>query len=228
MASPFRTRSFAGFTNQSIGGGLFAGGNPVYGGGLIDNTYSYIDNLTWQHGLHSISMGVEALRYQNNYPTGNNDGYLGSLNLYRRISPAILPWQMPEAMDGADFVLDRVSQAGATLASVNVGQRQWRIAGYAQDDYQIRPNLTLNVGLRYEYDEPWIEENNKTGNIDLSTGQVIYAGQVPTGAPAGSGVCNNRGLLPAKLPAVDAAAWICLSADRSRGRSRRLWSHQLL
>ena len=57
------------------------------------------------------------------------------------------------------------------------------------------PNLTFNIGVRYEYDEPWIEENNKTGNIDIATGQVIYAGSVPVGAPAGSGVCSNRGLL---------------------------------
>ena len=188
----FPNQSFAGYTYQSIGGGLFAGGNPVYGGGLIDNTYSYIDDVTWQHGLHSIRMGVEALRYQNNYPTANNNGYLGSLT-YSGAFTSNPSMANAGGYGGADFLLDRVSQAGATLASVNVGQRQWRIAGYAQDDYQIRPNLTLNVGLRFEYDEPWIEENNKTGNIDLSTGQVIYAGQVPTGAPVGSGVCNNRG-----------------------------------
>ena len=69
------------------------------------------------------------------------------------------------------------------------------------------PNLTLNFGVRYEYDEPWIEENNKTGNIDLSTGQVIYAGHVPTGAPAGSGLCSNRGLLRQQFPADHAAGW---------------------
>jgi hypothetical protein len=137
-------------------------------------------------------MGIEALRYQNNYPTANNYGYLGSLNYNGAFS------SNPSAANaggygGADFLLDRVTSAAATLASVNVGQRQWRAAGYVQDDYRIRPNLTLNIGLRFEYDEPWIEENNKTGNIDLSTGQVIYAGQVPTGAPVGSGVCNNRG-----------------------------------
>jgi hypothetical protein len=28
-------------------------GNPAYNGGsIVDNTYSYIDNLTWQHGKH--------------------------------------------------------------------------------------------------------------------------------------------------------------------------------
>jgi hypothetical protein len=188
----FPNQAFAGYTYQGISGGIFGGGVPVFGGGLIDNTYSYIDDVTWQRGLHSIRMGIEALRYQNNYPTANNYGYLGSLNYHGAFS------SNPSAANaggygGADFLLDRVSSAAATLHSVNVGQRQWRIAGYVQDDYRIRPNLTLNIGLRFEYDEPWIEENNKTGNIDLSTGQVIYAGQVPTGAPVGSGVCNNRG-----------------------------------
>jgi len=55
------------------------------------------------------------------------------------------------------------------------------------------PKLTLNLGFRYELDEPWIEENNKTGNIDEATGQVLYANHVPTGAPVGSGICSNRG-----------------------------------
>ncbi|MEO6966291.1 MAG: carboxypeptidase regulatory-like domain-containing protein, partial [Acidobacteriaceae bacterium] len=72
----FPNQAYNGYTYQGISGGLFGGGNPVYGGGLIDNTYTYIDDLTWQRGLHSISIGVDAKRYQNNYPTANNDGYL--------------------------------------------------------------------------------------------------------------------------------------------------------
>jgi Carboxypeptidase regulatory-like domain/TonB-dependent Receptor Plug Domain len=189
---PFPNQSFAGFTYQGIAGPVSGFGNPAQGGGLIDNTYSYIDDVTWQRGLHTITMGIQAMRYQNNYPTANNSGYLGSLGYTGDFTsnPSI-----PSAVGygAADFVLDRVTSAAATLSSVNVGQRQWRTAGYVEDDWKILPKLTLNLGVRYEYDEPWVEENDKTGNVDLATGQVQYAGHVPTGAPVGSGICSNLG-----------------------------------
>lgn len=189
---PFPNQSFPGYTYQNISGGITAGGNPVYGGGFIDNTYSYMDDLTWQRGKHTLTIGVQALRYQNNYPTANNNGYLGMLNYNGSFTSNP---SLPNATGygGADFLSDYVSGAAATLSSVNVGQRQWRAAFYAHDSYKATPNLTLNIGLRYEFDQPWVEQNNKTGNIDLSTGQVLYAHAVPVGAPAGSGVCPNRG-----------------------------------
>jgi hypothetical protein len=191
----FPNQAYSGFSyqnlNNNVGGGLSGVGTPAFDGGLLDNTYSYIDNLTWQRGKHILSFGVQALRYQNNYPTSNNNGYLGSL-IYNGAFTSNPSLSNAGGYSGADFVLDRVSSAAATLSSVNVGQRQWRTAGFVSDDYKIMPNLTLNIGVRYEYDEPWIESNNKTGNVDLSTGQVIYAGHVPAGAPNGSGVCSNR------------------------------------
>ena len=185
---PFPNQAYNGFSNQGINNGISSVGTSAYDGGVIDNTYSYSDNLTWQRGRHFLSMGVQAIRYQNNYPTGNNDGYLGSLNY----SGAFTADQSEPNAGGygpADFVLDRVQSVGVTLGSVNVGQRQWRAAGYISDDFKIMPNLTLNFGLRYEFDEPWIEENNKTGTVNLTTGQIMYAGSVPVGAPPQAGIC---------------------------------------
>ena len=189
----FPNQSFQGFTAQGFAhSGLSTLGNSAeINNSLTDNTFSYIDNLTWQHGKSTLSIGVQALRYQNNYPLSNNSGFLGSLNYSGAFSgnPSM---SNAGGYDGADFLLDRVSGATATLGSINVGQRQWRASAFFGDDYKATPRLTLNAGLRYEYDEPWVESNNKTGNINIATGQVIYAGTIPAGAPAGSGLCSNR------------------------------------
>lgn len=188
----FPNQSLPGYSGQNISGGLFAGGNPVFGGGLIDNTYSYIDALSWQRGRHYFTAGLSMLRYQNNYPTANNNGYLGQLSYNGNFTKDLTGANANSGYGGADFLLDRISSAAVTFASVNVGQRQWRTGFYFNDDFKATPNLTLSYGFRYELDEPWVEENNKTGNIDATTGQVIYAHAVPAGAPAGSGVCKNR------------------------------------
>ena len=188
----FSNQAYNGFTGQQITGGASTVGNQALNNGtIIDNTYSYIDNLTWQRGRHYLSMGVQALRYQQNYPTSNNSGYLGNLNYTGAFTSNNVTGS--GGYGAADFVLDRVQSAQATLTSLNVGQRQFRTSGYINDDYKILPNLTFNVGLRFEYDEPWIEQDNRQGNIDLNTGQPIYAHSVPAGAPAGSGVCPTSG-----------------------------------
>lgn len=188
----FTGQAYEGFTYQNLNNGLSGVGTSAYNGNnLIDNTYSYIDNLTWQRGRHYLSMGIQALRYQNNYPTGNNSGYLGSLN-YSGVFTANPALKNAGGYGPADFVLDRVQSASVTLNSINVGQRQWRTAGYVQDSYKATSKLTLTGGLRYEFDEPWVEQNNKTGTVDLTTGQILYAHRIPTGAPAGAGLCKNR------------------------------------
>ena len=41
----------------------------------------------------------------------------------------------------------------------------------------MRDDLTLNLGLTWEYTSPWVEKDDRQSNIDLTTGQLLLAGQ---------------------------------------------------
>ena len=222
----FPNQSVPGYTYQNLTGGIFAGGNPVTGGGVIDNTYQYLDQASWQHGRHYFSFGISALRYQNNYPTANNNGYLGSLSYkgqYTSDSATSIG-----GYGAADFLLDRISSSAATLASVNVGQRQWRTGIYATDDFKLTPTLTINYGFRYEFDQPWVEQNNKTGNVNLTTRADYLCGQDPRGRAAGIRAVLQPRLLRLELPPVHASRRLCMAGHESFRRARRIQRHQLL
>ena len=100
---------------------------------------------------------------------------------------------MPAAMGARTSRLIAFNRRGVTLGSINAGPVSAAdCLLLAQDNYKFRPNLTLIAGLRWEFDQPWYEQNNKTGTVDLATGQILYAAHIPTGAPADAGLCDNR------------------------------------
>ena len=73
------------------------------------------------------------------------------------------------------------------VGSVDVGNGVrklvwWHYAGFAQDDWRIKPRLMLNLGLRYEYEQPMREVNNLLGNFDPNSQfGIVQQGQPGVG-----------------------------------------------
>ncbi|HLV86845.1 MAG TPA: TonB-dependent receptor [Candidatus Sulfotelmatobacter sp.] len=184
---PFGTQKYVGFTGQSLNNNASYIGTNANPQVFTDNTFNYEDTLTWQRGRHFLSIGGQATRYQQNYLNAGNVGFLGTFNYSGQFTA--LP--SGGGYGPADFVLGRIQNVQLASPLGLVGQRQWRVAGFVQDDFKLRPRLTLNLGIRYEFDQPWYEQNNKTANV-LPGGIVEYAGSVPAGAISGATTCSTR------------------------------------
>jgi hypothetical protein len=160
-------------------------GQDSYGayGGIdsdsIVNAFTYGDNLTWQHGKQTLKFGAQILRYQENRYYSGNDGTLGFFNFNG---------------DPQKFLTDQATTEGQGALTGRWGQRQYRPAVFVQDDYKATSTLTLNFGLRWEYDQPYIEVNNKQANINLTTGAIINAGV--NGAPRALYNAYYAGFMP--------------------------------
>ena len=191
---PSPPQQTAGFSLQSFDGqesGPPAAGNPGSSGDgalssfganptpeiFIDNVFEYSDDLTWQKGKHLMKFGAEFTRYQQNSFYPGNDGELGDFTYTGGYtSNPFLTGPGAAGYAFADFMLDEVNNTQVGQVTGRTGQRQWRDAIFAQDDYKVKPNLTLNIGLRWSFDQPIYEVNNKMANLNLQTGAIEYAG----------------------------------------------------
>lgn len=179
------TQPYAGFTYQDFGSGqgisnqTYLTGLGTTGGGssLIDNTFTYGDNLTFQLQKHTIRAGVEILRYQQNNFYPGNDGVMGREQYSGAFTGSTV----------SDFDTNNVYGAGVAGNVGRAGQRQYRDAGFVQDDWKLSEKLTFNLGLRYEYDQPIYEVHDKQANVDLATAQYLYAGTPAAAIAFGDG-----------------------------------------
>jgi hypothetical protein len=132
----------------------------------LTNAFTYGDNVSWQHGRHSIKFGITAIRYQSNRNYSGNDGVLGHFDYDGTAKNDA--W--------ADFLTNNSSAYGQGSYVSKWGQRQWRDALFFQDDWKATPNLTLNLGLRWEWDQPLYESHDKQSNVNVITGAITQAG----------------------------------------------------
>ena len=181
-----------GFTAQTFTGnntGSLSGlGNQSTGTNYYDNTFSYTDTLTYQLDRHTVKAGVQILRYQQNTFYPGNDGALGHYD-YSGVFTAQAGTSGGFSL--ADFNLNRIANRAIGGVTGLAGQRQYRNSAFVQDDWKVSPSLTVNLGMRWEYDQPILEVNNKQANVNVATKTVVLAGQNGNSRALYNGVWTN-------------------------------------
>ncbi len=165
---------------------------------FANTTFHYADNLTLIRGRHMIKMGGQLLREWINVFYSGNNGRSGLMQFTGRFSAQNAASPSGTQIGEADFMMGLPDNYGLGLQSGTWGQRSTIYGLYAQDDWRATNNLTLNLGLRWEYHTPWVEVENRQANYDQFSGALELAAPLPSNlvAPPGPApiVESNRGL----------------------------------
>jgi hypothetical protein len=181
-----------GINNANAGGsGLlelgFNGGTPSNpGNGVLTNVGSLgiqqkfndaviqaSDAVILTRGHQNFHIGFEYQRLRiNTFYTGNS-GALGGMFFNGNFTSSDPVTAGVGGYGGADFYLGLPSAYGKGISGGGWGQRSSVFAGYVQDDWRAKNNLTINLGLRYDVHAPWTEAHDLQDNFILSSGQLI-------------------------------------------------------
>jgi hypothetical protein len=167
----------------------------------INQTISFSDFVSYSHKKHNMRFGTDIRRVHADAiggtsatSTGAPVGSVGSFTFtgYATAAPCTpSPTVTCPAVAGgyglADFLLGLPQQAAIQAANQKNYLRANIYDWYAQDDWRILSNLTLNYGVRYEYFSPYIEKDNRLVNLNHNADFSVVTPVCPV---AIAGVCG--------------------------------------
>jgi len=168
----------------TVGGAFNLGPSPQGPTKDHDVTFQYQDTLSWTHGKHALKFGGDLRWTQNNF---DYDFYTnGSLDFgtyYTNTGSAL-----------ADFVggfTDNYFQ----FSNASYGIRSHQLYFFAQDAWKVTKNLSLDYGIRYEYNSPQIDPHNEIIGWFPGQQSTKFPGSPPDFLYAGDPGTPNRGLI---------------------------------
>ena len=161
----------------------------------LDQTYTLSATISWNHAKHNFRFGADYRRILQSFHSARNaegsfvfTGYATSQYASGSTQPAA-----DTGYDFADFLLGFPQQTSLQFGTNSYNFRSSSYDFFAQDDWRFRPSLSFNLGLRYEYNSPYTEANNRIANLDVAPG---FTAAVPVLA-GGTGPYN--GIFPNSL-----------------------------
>ncbi|MFT4111156.1 TonB-dependent receptor domain-containing protein [Silvibacterium sp.] len=152
------------------------------------NSYTLVDNLQWSKGKHAITFGAQLQWLQDNVAQQSSASGVYVQNWNGLDTSNYVGTSLSDTATGysyASFLLGAVHSASTSVPSFSdQGGRYLPISPYVQDDWKVKPNLTLSLGLRWDYLPPYREVQdrwsyfNPDGNsgIDGTQGALEFAG----------------------------------------------------
>lgn len=153
----------------------------------------FTEGITLLHGKHTIKTGLIFRRNQLNLLTDDNGR--GSFTFSGLLTSQFDAEGNPVSgtgFDFADYLLGLPQSSSVRYGNSSMYFRASTYNLYGQDDWKIRSNLTFNVGLRYEYTQPFIEKYGRMSNLLLTPGFTSATVVTP-----------DAGLLPSGLIRAD-------------------------
>ncbi len=169
--------AIAGLTNVGSLISLSSSFNGV-GAPYTGQSYSYIDNFSYTAGRHNMKFGVEIrpLGLYNDQIGGQTYTYnaitdfTGDVSALQYTAASPLTANRPASIAFFGNLSDKSPFTGL---SGNAHVKQVYYIGYAQDEWKVLPNLTVNYGLRYEYYSPLHEDRNKDVVFNIAQGNIL-------------------------------------------------------
>ncbi len=141
-------------------------------------THSFQENITWITGRHTIKFGAQIMR-GTYVDLRQGAGVFGNLTFSNRFTG--FPY--------ADFLLGIPTTMSRNFPALLQSTTAWRYGFFVQDDFRLRPDLTLNIGLRYDLLPGFTAKDGLQSVFDIGTGSIVIpdgaSGRVSPLMPAG-------------------------------------------
>lgn len=157
----------------NISGGFSSFGNSQYQHWV--HQPSSISNIaTWLRGGHSMRFGAQL--YQNQFWYTAADNLSGTYSFNGEVTGLGTASRNNPVNAFADFLLGAVKTAQYDIRQIPLNRYNYNFGLFLNDDWKVSRKLTLNLGLRYEFETRQAVKNNVYSRVDPVNGNLLVAG----------------------------------------------------